>query len=45
MEFEYWKDGARDDPEGFRKEIPRFGGGWRGFRRRVCLMSWQVVIS
>lgn len=24
MEYEYWKDGARDDPEAFRKEIPKF---------------------
>ncbi|KAM3417840.1 hypothetical protein BST61_g6061 [Cercospora zeina] len=24
MEYEYWKEGARDDPEAFRKEIPRF---------------------
>ena len=24
MEYEYWKAGARDEPEKFRKEIPRF---------------------
>lgn len=24
MEYEYWKEGARDNPEAFRKEIPRF---------------------
>ncbi|TVY45244.1 Arylsulfatase [Lachnellula cervina] len=24
IEYEYWKDGARDDPEKFTKEIPRF---------------------
>ena len=24
MEYEYWKDGARDNPEAFRREIPRF---------------------
>ena len=24
MEFEYWKDGARENPEAFRREIPRF---------------------
>jgi hypothetical protein len=24
MEYEYWKDGAREEPEKFRKEIPRF---------------------
>lgn len=24
MEYEYWKDGARDQPEKFTKEIPRF---------------------
>ncbi|KAF2211854.1 hypothetical protein CERZMDRAFT_42299 [Cercospora zeae-maydis SCOH1-5] len=24
MEYEYWKEGARDSPEAFRKEIPRF---------------------
>ena len=24
MEYEYWKEGAREDPEAFRKEIPRF---------------------
>lgn len=24
IEYEYWKDGARDDPERFTKQIPRF---------------------
>lgn len=24
IEYEYWKEGARDDPEKFTKEIPRF---------------------
>ncbi|TVY47843.1 Arylsulfatase [Lachnellula occidentalis] len=24
IEYEYWKDGARDEPEKFTKEIPRF---------------------
>ncbi|KXT13161.1 hypothetical protein AC579_9380 [Pseudocercospora musae] len=24
MEYEYWKEGARDDPEAFRRGIPRF---------------------
>lgn len=24
MEYEYWKDGARDDPKAFTKDIPRF---------------------
>lgn len=24
MEFEYWKDGAREDPKAFTREIPRF---------------------
>ncbi|KAK2589582.1 hypothetical protein QQS21_012742 [Conoideocrella luteorostrata] len=24
IEYEYWKEGARDDPERFRREIPRF---------------------
>ncbi|CAM1507517.1 Fc.00g071580.m01.CDS01 [Cosmosporella sp. VM-42] len=24
IEYEYWKDGARDDPEKFTKKIPRF---------------------
>ncbi|OQO04578.1 hypothetical protein B0A48_09500 [Cryoendolithus antarcticus] len=24
MEYEYWKDGARDEPEKFRKDLPRF---------------------
>jgi len=24
MEYEYWKAGAREEPEKFRKEIPRF---------------------
>ncbi|KAK5105705.1 hypothetical protein LTR62_002358 [Meristemomyces frigidus] len=24
MEYEYWKEGAREDPEGFRREVPRF---------------------
>ena len=24
MEYEYWKDGARENPEAFRREIPRF---------------------
>ena len=24
MEYEYWKDGARDDPEAFRRSLPRF---------------------
>lgn len=24
MEYEYWKEGAREEPEKFRKEIPRF---------------------
>ncbi|WPH00805.1 alkaline phosphatase-like protein [Acrodontium crateriforme] len=24
MEYEYWKDGARDEPEKFTKDIPRF---------------------
>ncbi|KAK4895606.1 hypothetical protein LTR27_006389 [Elasticomyces elasticus] len=24
MEYEYWKDGARDEPEKFRRELPRF---------------------
>ena len=24
MEYEYWKDGARDNPEAFTREIPRF---------------------
>ncbi|EME42882.1 hypothetical protein DOTSEDRAFT_72353 [Dothistroma septosporum NZE10] len=24
MEYEYWKEGARDEPEKFRKSIPRF---------------------
>jgi len=24
MEYEYWKDGAREDPEGFRRVLPRF---------------------
>jgi arylsulfatase A-like enzyme len=24
MEFEYWKEGAREEPEKFRREIPRF---------------------
>jgi hypothetical protein len=24
MEYEYWKDGARDEPEKFRKYPPRF---------------------
>ena len=24
MEYEYWKDGAREEPEKFRREIPKF---------------------
>ncbi|KAK3716873.1 hypothetical protein LTR37_006223 [Vermiconidia calcicola] len=24
MEYEYWKDGARDNPAAFRREVPRF---------------------
>jgi arylsulfatase len=24
MEYEYWKDGARENPEAFRREIPKF---------------------
>jgi arylsulfatase len=24
MEYEYWKDGARDNPSAFTKTIPRF---------------------
>ena len=24
MEYEYWKEGARDDPKAFTKEVPRF---------------------
>jgi hypothetical protein len=24
MEFEYWKEGAREEPEKLRREIPRF---------------------
>ena len=24
MEYEYWKDGAREDPKAFRREIPKF---------------------
>ena len=24
IEYEYWKDGARDDPEKFRRPQPRF---------------------
>lgn len=24
MEYEYWKDGARDNPEAFKREIPKF---------------------
>ena len=24
MEYEYWKEGAREDPEAFRREIPKF---------------------
>lgn len=24
MEYEYWKDGARDKPEDFRRDLPRF---------------------
>ena len=23
MEYEYWKDGARENPEAFRREIPK----------------------
>lgn len=31
MEFEYWRNGARENPGGFRREVPRFerrGGGF-----------------
>jgi len=24
MEYEYWKDGARETPEKFRREVPRY---------------------
>ncbi|KAM3068311.1 hypothetical protein ACMFMG_009451 [Clarireedia jacksonii] len=31
MEYEYWKDGARDRPEDFRREVPRFERVVKGF--------------
>ncbi|KAM0155456.1 hypothetical protein ACHAQE_006763 [Botrytis cinerea] len=31
MEYEYWKDGARDEPEKFRRDVPRFERVITGF--------------
>ncbi|PQE03528.1 arylsulfatase protein [Rutstroemia sp. NJR-2017a BVV2] len=31
MEYEYWKEGARDRPEEFRREVPRFERVVKGF--------------